>query len=108
MTLPSSPRITKLGFFFHFFSYQAKLWNTIRINLFLVAKRNRFERENSFGRCAHCFNRFLEAGGRCSNAKFAGRINYHRAAAHSRPEDSRDKGVFLRPLRVDADSVGLS
>ena len=56
---------------FHFLSHQSKLRDALRINLFLVAKTHRLERQNRFAGFAHRLDLVLEPRGRRRGAELA-------------------------------------
>src|SRR5213079_3356272 len=88
--------------------YQTKLRGSFWINLFFIAETYRPQRQDRFAGFVHRLNRFLKPGRGGSNPQLAICVYYYLAASHGRPEDARDKGVFLRPLLSDPDGVGLA
>src|SRR5258707_477951 len=84
-------------YLFDFFSHEAKLWDTIRIKVFLVTEGHWVEREDRFARFVHGFDLVLEANGRDDRAKLAVIANYYSyASGDGYPRNSGDKGGRLR------------
>ena len=75
---------------------QAKLWNRLRIQLFLVTKSDRLERQDSFARLVHRLNVLLVAGGRGARAQVTAAIDdYAKPTSHRHPIYTSDVGVGL-------------
>src|SRR5439155_24411193 len=91
----------------YFFGNQAKLRNLIRIEFFLVAKGNWFERQDSFAGSIHRLDVILVACRRLNGAKLTTRVNdYTYTAGNSLIVDAANEGLLLSCI-ADTGDAGI-
>ncbi len=94
--------------FFYFLSHKAKLRDALRINLFLVTKAHRLERQNRFAVFAHRLDLILKARRGGGGPKLAGRIDVNRTATGGGyARNAGDKGTAVQRI-ADADRIGVT
>src|SRR5437667_872383 len=96
-------------YLFYFLGYQPKLRDTSRVKLFLVAKRDRFEREDNFTGLIHRLDLVFEPLRGDDGAEMTvGIDDYPYASSDGRPTNAGDKRMRLSSFCANADVIGLA
>src|SRR5439155_19317555 len=95
-------------YFFYILGYDSELRCARRINLLLVAKGNRFERQDRFTGFVDRLDAFLKSSRGRSHTQLAIRIDYYLSARHRHPRNARNESAVLCALSADPDLIGLA
>src|SRR5207245_8039554 len=93
---------------FYFLSDQAKLRRAFRIQLLLVAERDRLECQDRFTLLIHRFDRLFKTHRGTSNSKLSICANADRYASNWRPRNAGNERRGLSSSRADADNIGFT